>query len=52
MQRAANLFLLPLSIETLGDCLSLRINFYYAVYRRTLAINFLNPRLIFLHERA
>src|SRR2546426_995922 len=42
----------PRPLHPLLEWLSLRINFYYAVSRRPLAINFLNPRLIFLHERA
>ena len=52
MQRAASLFFLPLSIETLGDRVSLRIDFEYAVDRWTSAINFLNPSKVFLCDRA
>src|SRR3982750_4271757 len=47
MQRAANLFLLPLSIKAFGDGLSLGIDLNNAVYRWTVAINFLNPCQIF-----
>ena len=52
MQWTANFLVFPFSIEIFGDRLSLGVDLDNAVYRWTVAINFLNPCQILLCERA